>query len=54
MPSVVETNEQSKLLIKTKQINNQFSCPYIFCVDYIWQINYQTISNVKCKWVTLH
>lgn len=30
MPPVVETNEQSQLLIKSKQINSRFSCLYIF------------------------
>lgn len=29
MPPVVETNVQSQLLIKTKQLNTRFSCLYI-------------------------
>lgn len=52
MPPVVETNKQSQLLIKTRQLNAHFSFSLHFCVDYIWRINYQTISSVKCKWVT--
>lgn len=51
MPPLVETNYQTQLLIKVKQPRN----PFIFLrisVDYIWWINYQTISSVKSKRVT--
>lgn len=49
---LVETNDQSQLLIKAKMTQKLFYFPLHFCADYIWWINYQTISSVKCKRVT--
>lgn len=51
MSCVVGTSEQTLPLIKLKQIDTHFvSSP--LCMDYIWWINYQTITTVKCSWVT--
>lgn len=52
MSPVIETSKQSQRLIKTKQINSHLGFFLHFCVNYIWWINYQTISGGKCKWVT--
>lgn len=52
MPPLVETNDQSQLLIKAETTQRLFYFPLHFCVDYIWWINYLTISSVKCKRVT--
>lgn len=51
MSCVVGTSEQTLPLIKLKQIDTHYVSSTL-CMDYIWWINYQTVTTVKCSWVT--